>query len=192
MEQLTEPDRKTIHALSLDIQRMDLINQQLVKEKDLDIIKELEKELQEIENKLMKAYKEWKPSRVTTVRPTSSRPTVRATTVHSTRPTVHVTVSPSTLTTLTPTQLKELLLKRATKLEASAKSEIAKLKAEKRDAQVLSLQWLEDEVIRIADKLQKTSQVDILKVLDSELYDLEKRLSNEIKALQNTTPQPFQ
>ena len=86
-------------------------------------------------------------------------------------------------TTPGPIEMKAVLVKKATELENYANSEIEKLKKENKTSLAKGLQSLELEVKEVSAKLQKTTTKEILELIESELYWLERRLAIETEAL---------
>ena len=110
-----------------------------------------------------------------TLTPSTQRPTP------PTQPTS--TGSTASSTTLSPDQLKDALVKRATLLESSLQSELDKLTKDNRTEIAAPLEKMKDEINSLLAKLAQCNVPKIISILISELNNLEERLSIQLKLL---------
>ncbi|CAG2176962.1 unnamed protein product [Oppiella nova] len=128
------------------------------------------------------------PGPVTTVPPTTTLPSTGTSTVApppTTQPPPPTTTKPPVppITTQTPLD-KDALLKKAAELDKLAKDEIAKFDKLQRRALVSNVESLDQTLLDLAAKINTTSGVLPLQVLESQLFWIERELGLEIEAIE--------
>jgi len=164
-----------------------------LREADGENIQVIENQLNLVEKRLETDLKRLNPGLFTTGIPLASTHSTQAQTMatpstpKSTGPTIITTVTTSGTTHILVDEnyIREQLLKRATALETRANAEIKKLEASNRPALAAGLQLEELRIQQIADELKKSTESEVMRILEGELNLLEIRLDSEIKALEN-------